>query len=115
MEWTRNAAPAVRAHRDDVPFGQVLQRGDDPWRSDDPGTGRVPSALALELPLEDVHIAWAGSMVSGRPHYHRLQGPRFLAEWDNTQRDANHGHSVWRDPTNDFGLDVLAAHRRTHH
>jgi hypothetical protein len=31
------------------------------------------------------------------------------------QRDANHGHSVWRDPTNDFGLDILAAHRAGHH
>lgn len=49
------------------------------------------------------------------PHYYRRQGPRFLAEWDNTQRGANHGHSVWRDPVNDFGLDVLAGHRGVHH
>ena len=49
------------------------------------------------------------------PHYYRLQGPRLLIEWDNTQRGANHAHSVWRDPTADFGLDVLAAHRAAHH
>jgi hypothetical protein len=78
-------------------------------------TGRVPAALAPELPVDEVHLAWAGSTVAGEPHYYRLQGPRFLAEWDNTQRDANHGHSVWRDPVNDFGLDVLAAHRIAHH
>ena len=78
-------------------------------------TGRVPSALAPDLPLDEIHLAWAGSMVAGEPHYYRLQGPRFLAEWDNTQRGANHGHSVWRDPVNDFGLDVLAAHRIAHH
>ncbi len=78
-------------------------------------TGRVPSALAPDLPLDDIHLAWAGSTVAGEPHYYRLQGPGFLAEWDNTQRGANHGHSVWRDPVNDFGLDILAAHRIAHH
>ncbi len=78
-------------------------------------TGRVPAALAPDLPLDEVHLAWAGSVVPGEPHYYRLQGPRFLAEWDNTQRGANHGHSVWRDPLNDFGLDVLASHRIAHH
>jgi hypothetical protein len=43
------------------------------------------------------------------------QGPRLLIEWDNTQRGANHAHSVWRDPEADFGLDVLAPHRAMHH
>jgi hypothetical protein len=78
-------------------------------------TGRVPAALAPDLRLDEVHLAWAGSTVAGEPHYYRLQGPRFLAEWDNTQRGANHGHSVWRDPQNDFGLDLLAEHRSSHH
>jgi hypothetical protein len=78
-------------------------------------TGRVPSALAPQLALDEVRLAWAGSMVAREPHYYRLQAPRFLAEWDNTQRGANHGHSVWRDPVGDFGLDVLRAHRATHH
>lgn len=78
-------------------------------------TGRVPTALAPDLALDEIHLAWAGSTVPANPHYYRLQGPRFLAEWDNTQRGANHGHSVWRDPINDFGLDVLAAHKIAHH
>jgi hypothetical protein len=42
-------------------------------------------------------------------------GPHLLIEWDNTQRNANHAHSVWRDPANDFGLDVLRVHRRALH
>lgn len=33
---------------------------------------------------------------------------------DNTQRSANHAHSVWRDPATDFGMDVLAGHRAAH-
>ncbi|WP_411267319.1 DUF3500 domain-containing protein [Actinoplanes sp. KI2] len=43
------------------------------------------------------------------------RGPNLLIEWDNTQRNANHAHSVWRDPSRDFGLDVLRAHRARHH
>ncbi len=68
-----------------------------------------------EATLNAVHFAWAGSTAPGEPHYYRLQGPRLLIEWDNTQNDANHAHSVWRDPTSDFGLDVLARHRAAHH
>ena len=78
-------------------------------------TGRVPETLAPTIDLDDVHLAWAGSTTAGQPHYYRLQAPRFLAEWDNTQRGTNHAHSVWRDPSNDFGFDALAAHRITHH
>ena len=68
-----------------------------------------------ESALDAVHFAWAGPTDPGEPHYYRLQGPRLLIEWDNTQRKANHAHSVWRDPTSDFGLDVLARHRAAHH
>lgn len=65
--------------------------------------------------LDAVHLAWAGLTEPGAPHYYRVQGPQLLLEWDNTQRGANHAHSVWRDPIADFGLDVLAEHRAAHH
>ena len=65
--------------------------------------------------LDTVHVAWAGPLEPGAPHYYRVQGPHLLLEWDNTQRGANHAHSVWRDPETDFGLDVLARHRASHH
>ncbi|WP_198955029.1 DUF3500 domain-containing protein [Kineosporia sp. R_H_3] len=82
--------------------------------------GRVPDAVAPTwhedaAALDVVHVAWAGSLEPGEPHYYRLQAPGLLVEWDNTQRGANHAHSVWRDPDTDFGLDVLAAHRARHH
>lgn len=83
--------------------------------------GRVPAGLSPlrryddEAALDAVHVAWAGPTAPGEPHYYRLQGPRLLVEWDNTQRGANHAHSVWRDPGSDFGLDVLARHRAAHH
>ena len=62
-----------------------------------------------------VIFAWAGSTEPHRPHYYRIQGARLLAEYDNTQRDANHVHTVWRDPHGDFGRDVLAHHYATSH
>jgi hypothetical protein len=65
--------------------------------------------------LDQVHFAWAGGAERRQPHYYRLQGPRFLVEYDNTQNDANHIHSVWRDPEGDFGADLLRQHYRAAH
>jgi hypothetical protein len=77
--------------------------------------GLSPASRYDDAALDAVHFAWAGPGEPGQPHYYRLQGPRLLVEWDNTQRGANHAHSVWRDPSADLGLDVLAAHRARHH
>ncbi|MDB6110326.1 MAG: hypothetical protein JWR69_2076, partial [Pedosphaera sp.] len=57
-----------------------------------------------------VHFAWAGGLEPGQGHYYRVQGPTFLLEFDNTQNDANHVHTVWRDFANDFGEDLLRKH-----
>jgi hypothetical protein len=57
-----------------------------------------------------LHFAWAGGLERGQGHYYRIQGGHFLVEYDNTQDGANHIHSVWRDPRNDFGADLLAHH-----
>jgi hypothetical protein len=65
--------------------------------------------------IDSLSFLWAGGTVFGEPHYYRVQGPRLVVEYDNTQRAVNHAHSVWRDPVNDFGADVLAAHYRTAH
>jgi hypothetical protein len=62
--------------------------------------------------LEPIHFAWAGPIELSRPHYFRLHGPPVLIELDKTQNDANHIHSVWHDPRNDFGRDSLRAHYR---
>ena len=63
-----------------------------------------------EIPAGDIHFAWAGSLEPGEGHYYRVHAPVFLIEYDNTQNDANHVHSVWRDLENDFGGDALARH-----
>jgi hypothetical protein len=68
--------------------------------------------------LSDVgqlRLAWAGAMAEGEPFYYRLHGPRLLIEFDCTPDDANHIHTVWRDPTNDWGRDILGEHYQHHH
>jgi hypothetical protein len=68
-----------------------------------------------EAGWEHVHFAWAGPTEPGRPHYYRVQGPTFLLEYDNTQNDANHIHTVWRNFKNDFGEDALKRHYEEYH
>jgi hypothetical protein len=65
--------------------------------------------------LGDTTFAWAGAVEPGRGHYYAIRGPRLLIEYDNTQNGANHIHAVWRDLTNDWGEDLLAAHYRAAH
>lgn len=84
----------------------------------------MPSAIAnsrmKKLTAEDIdaiRFGWAGSLSPGKPHYYRVQGKTFLIEFDNTQNNANHIHTVWRDFNGDFGRDLLRDHYRTakHH
>jgi hypothetical protein len=81
----------------------------------------VPEQLAqarmeqLKKAGTNVFFAWAGVEQRGGPHYYRIQTPTFLIEYDNTQNNANHIHSVWRDFNGDFGLDLLAMHYQASH
>ena len=60
--------------------------------------------------VENVAFAWAGPVERGERHYYRVQGPTFLVEFDNTQNNGNHVHSIWRDFKGDFGRDLLREH-----
>jgi hypothetical protein len=60
--------------------------------------------------LDHVSFGWAGPVERGSGHYYALSGPTLLIEYDNTQDDANHIHSVWRDLRRDFAGDLLAQH-----
>jgi len=63
----------------------------------------------------NIYFAWVGGEKYRDPHYYRIQTPAFLIEFDDTQDNANHIHSVWRDFDNDFGLDMLKEHYQTSH
>ena len=76
----------------------------------------APEGVLSHTPesLDGVHFGWAGPLTEGSPNYHRIHGPDLLVEYDNTQRNANHAHAVWRRPDSDFGFDALAVHRSNH-
>jgi len=92
---------------------------------------RVDSEVAAQFAdrlepnaLKDTTFAWAGPVITKSPShrsearpafYYRVQGERLLIEFDNAQNETNHAHSVWRDPTTDFGRNVLAEHYAAHH
>jgi len=65
--------------------------------------------------FENIAFAWAGPVERGALHYYRVQGPTFLIEFDNTQNQGNHVHSIWRDFNGDFGRDLLREHIKTAH
>jgi Protein of unknown function (DUF3500) len=60
--------------------------------------------------LDKIRFAWLGETEKGKKHYYSVQGPTFLIEYDNTQNNGNHIHSVWRDFNGDFGRDILREH-----
>jgi len=78
---------------------------------------RLPEEIAdIELRklregnVNAIHFAWAGGETPRTPHYYRLHGPFFFVEYDNTQNNANHIHSVRRHIADDFGVDLLRLH-----
>lgn len=105
-------APRGIAHRD----LDALQQG-MLWRLiEEYVHNRRGPAAARELARIDaagrdaIHFAWAGSTRRGQGHYYRIHGPTFVIEYDNTQDDANHVHTVYRDLEHDFGVDLLREH-----
>jgi hypothetical protein len=83
--------------------------------------GNMPEQIAearaaqIRKAGKDIFFAWAGGTEKGDPHYYRVQTATFLIEYDDTQNNANHIHSVWRDFNGDFGVDLLRLHYQASH
>ncbi|MCF7569565.1 DUF3500 domain-containing protein [Sabulilitoribacter arenilitoris] len=84
----------------------------------------IPKELAKERyrairisEFDDIQFAWAGSTNKSKGYYYRIQGDTFLIEFDNTQNNANHVHTVWRDFNDDFGRNLIKEHYQnaSHH
>lgn len=65
--------------------------------------------------LDALSFAWAGGRAPGDRHYYCVRAPDLLIEYDNTQDDGNHAHSVWRHVRHDWGADLLRAHYTQQH
>ena len=66
----------------------------------------------IEADLDKTHFAWHGNFDGSGPVYYRIQGPRVLIEYS-TQggvgADSGHYHSIFRDPTNDYGANAATS------
>ena len=63
----------------------------------------------VEANLDDTYFAWAGSTTIGKEAYFRIQGPTVLIEYAPQGRNGptvNHIHTIYRDPTNDYGVKL---------
>ena len=56
--------------------------------------------------IDNIHFAWWGDSELHKRHEYRIQGPTFLIEYNNTQQNANHVHSIWRDMAGDFNVSA---------
>jgi hypothetical protein len=77
--------------------------------------GELAAAMAARLAAGELRFAWEGPPAKGTRHYYRVQGDDLLIEYDNTQEDGNHAHTVLRRPRSDFGADILAEHYAAAH
>jgi hypothetical protein len=70
---------------------------------------------AQRLAGSEIHFAWEGPLTPGGRYYYRIQADDLLIEYDSTDDDGEHAHSVLRRPRGEFGDDLLAAHYREDH
>jgi hypothetical protein len=57
--------------------------------------------------LAQTWFAWSGTTTNGGVAYYRIQGPTVLIEYAPQQGDVTHIHTIYRDPTNDYGAKLV--------
>jgi hypothetical protein len=64
----------------------------------------------VKAKLDDTYFAWAGATTKGSNAYFRIQGPTVFIEYapQGNQAPADHIHTIFRDPSNDYATGVSA-------
>jgi hypothetical protein len=62
-----------------------------------------PRMTELRTHLNDTYFAWSGPTTNGSAAYFRIQGPTLVIEYA-PQESVDHIHTIYRDPTNDYGV-----------
>ncbi|MBL8236087.1 MAG: DUF3500 domain-containing protein [Bryobacterales bacterium] len=94
---------------------QLLQALLEEYANNIPEQGAAARRDLIKKAGTNLNFAWTGGLEKGEGHYYRVQAPAFLVEYDNTQNNNNHVHSVWRDYNGDFGFDLLGNHYTASH
>ena len=80
--------------------------------------GLLPAASAevrlaeIAAELAETTFAWHGEVDAARPIYYRIQGPSLIIEFATQSSqggDRAHYHSIYRNPTNEYGAAALDA------
>jgi hypothetical protein len=61
-----------------------------------------PRMAEIRANLPETYFAWSGPTTNGSMAYFRIQGPTLVIEYA-PQRSVDHIHTIYRDPTNDYG------------
>jgi hypothetical protein len=61
-----------------------------------------PRMEEIKANLKDTFFAWSGPITNGSAAYFRIQGPTLHIEYS-PQDSVDHIHTIYRDPTNDYG------------
>jgi Protein of unknown function (DUF3500) len=61
----------------------------------------------IKANLPRTYFAWSGSTKNGGLAYYRIQGPTLVIEYAPQQGDLDHIHTIYRDPTNDYGAKLV--------
>jgi hypothetical protein len=61
-----------------------------------------PRMAEIRNNLRDTYFAWSGPTTNGSAAYFRVQGPTLVIEYA-PQNSVDHIHTIYRDPTNDYG------------
>jgi hypothetical protein len=75
-------------------------------------TGIVTDAFAeprmteIRANLPQTYFAWSGPTTNGSVAYFRIQGPTLVIEYA-PQKTVDHIHTIYRDPTNDYGAKLV--------
>ena len=61
-----------------------------------------PRMAELRAKVGETYFAWSGPTTNGSAAYFRIQGPTLVIEYA-PQNSVDHIHTIYRDPTNDYG------------
>ena len=66
------------------------------------GTFAEARLAEIRSTIADTYFAWSGPTTNGSAAYFRIQGPTLVIEYA-PQGGVDHIHTIYRDPTNDYG------------
>jgi hypothetical protein len=67
-----------------------------------------PRMAAIKTDLPNTYFAWSGPTTNGSAAYFRIQAPTLVIEYAPQQGNVDHIHTIYRDPTNDYGAKFIA-------